>query len=196
MTTSPTPAQEPAATPEPTTQQRLAWMGRNSKKLIIALVAIVVAAVVVIFSFSLFTSSSANPGNMVASGNMEIANSEEGLAILTVADLLPGESANGTVQITNVGDAEGDFTLTASNLADTPATPAFSSVLTLVVTDGTTEVYNGSLASLGTVDLGTWQPDEQRTYAFAVTFDAAAGNEFQGAQTTLDLTWDATQNTD
>ncbi len=189
MSSTPTPAQDP------TTQERLAWMGKNSKKLIIALVVIIIAAIVVTFSFSLFTSSSANPGNMVGSGSMEIENSEEGLAILTVADLLPGESATGTVEITNVGDAEGDFSMTSSNLVDTPADPAFSSVLSLVVNDGTADVYTGPLADVGTVDLGTWQPDESHTYTFTVTFDAAAGNEFQSAQTTLDFTWDATQAT-
>lgn len=190
MTSTPTPAQDP------TTQERLAWMGRNSKKLILAIIAIIIAAVVVIFSFSLFTSSSANPGNMVGSGSMEIENSKEGQAILTVANLLPGEQVTGTVEVTNVGDAAGDFELTSSNLVDTPADPAFSSVLTLVITDGASEVYNGSLASVGTVDLGTWQAGDTHNYVFTVTFDETAGNEFQNAETTLDFTWDATQSTD
>ncbi|GAA4374942.1 hypothetical protein [Nocardioides caricicola] len=194
MSSTPTPAQEPAAQ-EPTTQERLAWMGRNSTKLILALIAIVIAAVVVIFSFSLFTSSSANPGNMVGTGTMEIDNSKEGIAILTVDNMLPGEATTGTVEVTNVGDAEGDFELTSSNLVDTPATPALSSVLTLVVTDGTTEVYNGALAAAGTIDLGTWQPDEKHTYTFTVTFAETAGNEYQDSQTTVDFTWDATQST-
>ena len=41
MTSTPTPA------PEPTTQERLAWMGKNSKQLIIALVVLIIAALVV-----------------------------------------------------------------------------------------------------------------------------------------------------
>ena len=189
MTSTPTPAQEP------TTQERLTWMRKNSTKLILALVVIVIAAVVVTFSFSLFTSSSANPGNMVASGTMEINNSADGAAILTVEGLLPSESGEGTVTVTNVGDSEGAFSMTAANLVDTPADPAFSSQLTLVVADGATEVYNGPLADVGTVDLGTWQPDDTHTYTFTVTFAQAAGNEFQSAQTTLDFTWDAAQVT-
>jgi hypothetical protein len=188
MSSTPTPAQEP------TTQERLAWMGRNSKKLIIALIVLIIAAVVVTFSFSLFSSSSANPGNMVASGIMEIENSEDGQAILTVENLLPGESASGTVSITNVGDADGDFTLTASNLVDTPADPAFSEVLELVVTDGTTEFYNGQLSAITTVDLGTWAAEEGHDFTFTVTFVEAAGNEYQDAMTELDFTWDATQS--
>lgn len=180
---------------EPSAQERIEWMGRNSKKLIISLVVIVIAALVVTFSFSVFNSTSANPGNTATSGIMSQQNSKSGEAILTVDNLLPGQSADGTVSITNVGDAEGDFTLTASNLADTPATPAFSQVLTLVVTDGTTEVYNGLLSDIGTVDLGTWPAGEKHDYTFTVTFDATAGNEYQDATTTVDFTWDAVQST-
>ena len=55
-------------------------------------------------------------------------------------------TGTGTVTITNVGDADGDFTLTASNLVDTPPTPPFSSVLTLVdQRRRRDEVYNGPL---------------------------------------------------
>jgi hypothetical protein len=131
---------------------------------------------------------------MVSSGSMEINNSADGVAILTAEGLLPGESGAGTVTITNVGESDGDFSMTSSNLVDTPADPAFSSQLTLVITDeAATEVYNGPIASVGTVDLGTWAPDDTHTYTFTVTFASAAGNEYQDAQTTLDFTWTAGQ---
>ncbi len=186
---------QPGPALEPTAGDRLTWMSKNSTRLIIALVVLVIAALVVVFSFSLFGSSSANPGNMTASGIMEQDNSADGAAILTVENLLPGESGTGTVSITNVGDADGDFTLTASNLVDTPATPAFSSTLTLTVTDGADSVYDGPLSEMTTVDLGTWAADDQHDFTFTVTFDAASGNEFQDASSTVDFTWDATQST-
>lgn len=195
MTSPATPEPASADESEPTAKERLSWLAKNSRLLIISLGVILVAVLVATFSFSLFSSSSANPGNLATSGIMTQDNSKDGLAILTAEDLLPGESADGTVSITNVGDSDGDFTLTASNLVDDPADPAFSSVLTLVVTDGSDEVYNGLLADLSSVDLGTWAGDEQHDFTFTVTFDAAAGNEFQDASTTLDLTWDAEQST-
>jgi flagellar basal body-associated protein FliL len=187
VTTTPAPA-------DPSAQERLTWMGKNSRRLIIALLVLVVAAAVVVFSLSIFSSSSANPGNLVAAGTMEQSNSGDGQAILTVENLLPGESASGSVSIENVGDADGDFTLTADNLVDEPVTPAFSSVLTLVVTDGATQVYSGPLADMTTVDLGTWGAGETHDFTFEVTFDAASGNEYQDARTTLDFTWSATQS--
>jgi len=192
-----TPQQDPpaGATEDPTARERLSWMSHNSSRLIIGLIVLLIAALVVAFSFSLFGSASANPGNLATSGNMSINNSAEGAAILTAVDLLPSESSDGTVAITNVGDAAGDFTLTASNLVDTPASPAFSGVLNLVITDGTTEVYNGPLADISTVGLGTWAAGEARTYTFTVTFAEADGNEYQNAETKLDFTWNATQST-
>jgi spore coat-associated protein N len=191
MTTAP----QPESSADPSAGDRLKWMSKNSTRLIIALVVLVVAALVVVFSFSLFSSSSANPGNMATSGIMEQDNSKDGLAILTVEKLLPGDSGTGTVSITNVGDSDGDFTLTASNLVDTPASPAFSGVVTLVITDGTTEVYRGLLGAVETVDLGKWDAGDQHDFTFTVLFDATAGNEFQDAESTLDFTWNATQST-
>jgi hypothetical protein len=207
MTTTPSPehratepqATEPQAT-EPhatrvTTGERLSWMAKNSKILIVALVVIVIAVLVATFSFSLFTSSSANPGNVVGSGSMTVNNSGEGKAILTAENLLPGQSTDGTVSITNVGDADGDFTLSASNLTDTPSDPGLSGALTLVVTqDGTGEIYNGLLAAFSEEDLGTWEAGEAHEFTFAVTMDSNAGNDYQDAKTTLDFTWDATQS--
>jgi hypothetical protein len=201
---SPTPTPEPVApepvapetaAPEPTAGERLSWMAKNSKLLIIALIVIVVAVVAAAFSFSLFTSSSANPGNTVGSGIMQIDNDKEGQAILLAENMLPGDSADGQVSITNVGDADGDFTLSASGLTDTPADPAFSDVLTLVVVQDGDEIYNGLISDFTQADLGTWGAGDKHVFSFTVTFDQAAGNEYQGAKTQLTFKWDATQST-
>jgi hypothetical protein len=190
MTTAPIPE----AAPEPTAHERVDWLGKNAKRLIIALIVLIIAGLVVVFSFSLFSSSSANPGNLVSSGIMSLNNSADGKAILTAEGLLPGESGAGTVTITNVGESEGTFTLTASNLLDDPVDPGLSEVMTLDVTDGTTSVYTGPLSGISTENLGTWEAGETHTYTFTVTFDVASGNEYQGAQTTLDFTWSASQS--
>ena len=194
---SATPVPEPgvpaSGVPEPSAKERLGWVTKNSRRLVISLIAVLVAAVVVVFSFSLFSSSSANPGNMVSAGIMSLDNSADGAAILTAADLLPGESGTGTVTLENTGESDGTFTLTASNLVDAPATPALSSVMTLVISDGSTTVYTGLLSGVATapINLGSWAAGSSHTYTFAVTFNSSAGNEFQGAQTTLDFTWSA-----
>ena len=197
--TTPTPAGKPQQAPaaEPTAHDRLTWLRRNTRLLLVALVLLLIALGVVAFSTALFTSSSANPGNLVASGVMEQSNDHDGAAILTAEPLLPGEAGTGTVTIANVGDAEGSFTLTADNLVDEPPSPALSGVLNLVITDDDgAVVYEGPLADVNNepIDLGTWAAGEEHTYTFTVTFAEDSGNEYQDARTTLDFTWDATQS--
>jgi flagellar basal body-associated protein FliL len=170
-------------------------MAKNFRTLIIALVVVVIAVLVATFSLSLFTSSSASPGNVTTSGIMTQDDSEDGSAILTAEKLLPGQSGEGTVSITNVGDSAGDVRLTSSNLVDDPADPPFSAVLTLVVSDSGAEYYNGLISDFDGVDLGTWRADETHDFTFTVTFAAGSGNEYQDATTTLDFTWDAEQST-
>ena len=187
---------QPPVKSGPSAQERFSWMARNSRILLIALGVLVVGILLATFSFALFTSSSANPGNVVTTGSMEQDNSKDGAAILT-AQLLPGENEQGTVSITNVGDADGDFTLTAENLTDTPPTPPLSGELELTVVDETTATteYDGPLADFTTADLGTWAAGSTHDFTFTVTFtDAGVQDEFQGAQTELDFVWNATQS--
>jgi hypothetical protein len=198
MSTTPTPdpttlASGPPAT-DPTAGDRPSWIAKNSTRLIIAL------AVIAALSSACGGDSSANPGDSVASGIMEEGNDQG--AILTAAKMLPGDTATGKVSITNVGEAAGAFSLSASDLADNPADPAFSEVLTLVVKDGSTTVYEGLLSEFPqpgstpeNIDLGTWEAAEHHDYTFTVTFDESAGNEYQDAVTTLSFNWDATDST-
>src|SRR5215467_12131502 len=79
---------------------------RKPRRLIIALVLIVVAIAAAFFTTATFTSSSANAGNVVATGDLQINNSHDG-AILNATGLVPGDSVQGTVTITNVGSSSG-----------------------------------------------------------------------------------------
>jgi hypothetical protein len=66
----------------------------------------------------------------------------------------------------------------------------------VVTDDNVKSVYDGPLSDMGAVDLGTWPGDAKHDFTFMVTFVEGAGNEYQGATSTLDFTWDATQSTD
>lgn len=193
---------------EPTAKERFSWIAKNSRILIIALIVLIVAIVVSIFSFGLFTTSSANPGNTATSGIMDQVNDQEGEAVLTAAALLPGESADGTVSITNVGDADGEFTLTSSPLT-AESDVELAAVLQLTVTAapalstaGGAEVFNGALADFANVEynLGEWPAGEDYTFTFTVAFPpgdtSGDDNDYQDMAVEFDLTWDAIQSTD
>lgn len=179
----------------------------SPRKALSTLGALMLATAVIIGSGASFNSTSANPGNTVTAGNLTHSNSKDGSAILTVSRMLPGQSSNGTVDITNTGDTDGVFTLSKSNLTDTPASPAFSAKLDLLVEDcgapagGCTSPvtkYNGKLGAMGLIALGTFVPTEAHRYRFTVTFpDGGAGgadNAYKGASTSVQYDWESTSN--
>ena len=71
----------------------------------------------------------------------------------------PGDTATGSVTLTNDGDIPGTFSLSTSNLSDVvsaPYTGDLSDVLTLKIMDGATQVYSGPINSVGT-DRHCWR---------------------------------------
>ena len=178
----------------------------SPRKALSTLGALTLATAVIIGSGANFNSTSANPGNTVTAGNLTHSNSKDGSAILTVVKLRPGQSSNGTVDITNTGDIDGVFTLNKSNLVDTPASPAFSAKLDLLVEDcgapgpctSPVTKYSGKLGAMGTVALGTFAAAEAHRYRFTVTFpDGGAGgadNVYKSASTSVQYDWESISN--
>src|ERR671930_262739 len=88
-----------------------------------------------------------------SSGDVQVANSKNGTAILGGV-LAPGGAVTGTVTIANIGSAAGDFTLSLSHVIDTPGAGGgrLSRQLELAVDDltpaaGPAPVYRGGLGS-------------------------------------------------
>jgi hypothetical protein len=139
-------------------------------------------------------------------GTLTISNSREGLAILSLAGMRPGDTVSDTVTIGNSGDVSGAFSLSQSNIADVagPNGGTLSGHLDLSVSDVTnaaapTAVYAGKLDALSPVDLGTYAPGTSRTYEFTVSFpeggappsDTTGDNAFQGSRVSVQYDWDA-----
>jgi hypothetical protein len=188
--TPPLEADEPAPS-------RLRVLTRNPRRLIIALGLIAIAIAVAVFATATFTTSSANAGNLVAAGTLAVDSGSS--AILNAANMVPGESRNGTVSVQNTGTVSGNFSLTTENLRDTPASPAFSAIVVLLIQDVThagspVTVYNGKLNAVHTVALGNWPSNAQHNYKFTVTFPSQGStidNRYKGASTTLTFRWNA-----
>ena len=145
---------------------------------------------------------------------MAIDNSKEGAAIFTAAGMVPGDTANGTVTIRNAGNSTGTFSLSDSDLTDTPGANGgnLSEALDLTIVDVGPDgapgggddvspaVYDGPFNAMPTVDLGSWAADEEHTYQFTVEFrdtgtpgSATTGdNAFEGSTTKNTYNWDAT----
>jgi spore coat-associated protein N len=180
------------------------FVARHPLRALGALSALVAAVAVAVGSSASFTATSANPSNTFAAGTLSIFNSKEGLAVLTASDMKPGDSATGTVDVQNTGSLSGAFTLSRSNIVDSDGANPMSAKLNLVVKDcgdfssgaptcdaGDPVKYSGTIAAMGSSALGSFVANEKHRYEFAVTFDASAGNAYQGDSSSVQFDWNA-----
>ena len=180
------------------------FAARHPLRALGALAALVAAVAVTVGSSASFTASSANPSNTFAAGSLSILNSKEGLAILTMSGMKPGDSQTGTVDIQNTGSLSGAFTVSQSGIVDSDGSNPMSAKLDLVVKDcgdfssgtptcdvGDPVKYTGTIAAMGSTALGTFAANEKHRYEFAVTFNSGAGNAYQGDSSSVQFDWNA-----
>ena len=191
--------------------QRVSALWHESPlKIVSALFVLSLVAMMAVASGASFTSTSANPGNIVTAGTMSHSNSEADDTILAVSGLKPDDSASGTVDIANTGDSTGEFTLTKSNVVDSDTGNPLSAKLDLVVEDlgppsaptAPQELYDGKLGAMGAIDLGTYSTGEAHRYKFTVTFPdggtpsgpTTGDNAYKGDSVEVDYNWESVSN--
>lgn len=168
----------------------------SPRKVMAGFVGVLAATGIAVGSGANFNSASANPSNTFSAGTISQSNSKEGQAVLTASNLKPGGSATGNVTIKNTGSVAGGFILTQSGLTNSDTTNPLSAKLTLSIKDETNAVvYTGTIAGMGNISLGTWQPNDEHTYTFTVSFPDGGGsgadNVYQGDQTSVTYTFTA-----
>ncbi len=165
----------------------------NPKRAVLALVTALTATAVAVGSGADFSSHSANPANTFSSGTLVQSNSKSGVAIVTGANLKPGDVRSGEVTITNTGSLAGTFKLAESN-----ASNAFGAGdMTLKIDDvsGKTpiSIYSGDIGKVPAeaIGLGSFAAGEARTYRFTTTFAQGSPNSDQGKVARADYEWDS-----
>jgi len=115
--------------------------------------------------------------------------------------LRPGTARNVNVSVFNDGTLEAStFTLASTGACvpgktgDTSGTATdICSKVSLVLTQGGTPVYSGTLADLGArttpVSLTAVPAGQKADMVFSVTLDGTAGNDYQGLTATVPLKW-------
>jgi hypothetical protein len=155
---------------------------------VLALLAFVVQSAA--FSGASFTAATTNQASFSA-GTVRLTNDHDGQVIINSTYLRPGESSPVvTVNLTNAGTLTGPLTLSVGSVTDTPASPAFFTVLHLVVVDNVsgTTLYNGPISGLGTRTLATLSPGQAHAYRLNLLFDAPdADPALQSCATTVVL---------
>jgi hypothetical protein len=137
-----------------------------------------------------------------ASGEIQLANSKNGSAILNAAGLAPGKQVTGTVQLSNTGTSAGVLDLAQTDLVDTPgsALGLLSSALQLSIQDVTNpgspvSVFSGTPSAVGTRSLGTMAPGQTHTYSFTATLPPASPISVAGSAMSMRYVWTLTGGT-
>jgi spore coat-associated protein N len=180
----------------------------SPRKVLLAFGGLLVAAALAVGSGANFNSTSANPSNVFTAGTISHSNSKGNAAILTAANMIPGGTSTGTVDIKNTGSASGTFTLAHTGAVDTPASPGLSKKLNVTVSDlgdpscvtscpAAVQLYTGTMFAMpATIALGTYVAGATHRYQFTVNFpDGGTGgvdNAYQSASTTVEYDWSST----
>lgn len=142
-----------------------------------------------------------------AGGSMSLSNSKEGAAILSLANLGPGDGGQGEVTIANTGTLAGTLALASFDRSDAPGIygGALSERLELRIeelsSEVASEVYDGQMGAMPELQLGSLGAGESRTYRFVVTMlDGEApsspyvdDNLYQRASASLGYEWTLTE---
>ena len=182
----------PATGPPPEGGPHVAFL--RDRRLMLLLTAggviMLVALTVIEFSGALFTSTSRSPANQFAAGEVAFTLSKTG-PVVPGSDMLPGDVRSGDQVVTNTGHRARLF-LEVLQLQE-QARPPLMDVLNVEVRQtnpAQPAAYDGPLAGLGRVRLGTLAHDEQRTYTITVTWPASDNFlSLRGNQITLDWDW-------
>lgn len=134
-----------------------------------------------------------DPVQVFSSGSL-IAPEASGGSQLSIDGMAPGQSRSAMIRVSNAGSAAAVFSLTA-HLADRvgPGGASLSDAMTLQVRPaaGGASLYSGSLAGLGSLDLGRIPAGAERAYRFSVALPGSVGNEVAGSSLSAAFAWDA-----
>jgi len=141
-----------------------------------------------------FTATSTNPGNTFQSATLSMSNDKPNANdLVNVTNLVPGDTANRTVTITNTGNAGFTYSASISATANTLLWSDTTNGLQVTVKRGATVLYTGALKNLAVAASGTVNAGATDTLTYDFSFPSAAGNSFQNLSQDFTITYTATQ---
>jgi spore coat-associated protein N len=174
------------------------FKNRPLTKILLSLAAIALLGVAAVGgTFANFTATPTTiSSNAFASGSLTMSRSGSG-AIFSSAAMKIGDTANGSVTITNTGTLSGAYTLTGASSGSSVLANQLHLTLYKDV-DGGTALYDGSLGGFSSVALGTFAgSNDSHTFFFHVSLPStgsnAGDNALQGLSADESFTWSAVQ---
>lgn len=142
-----------------------------------------------------FTGTTLNPGNQFVSATLSLTNDKAAAgALVTLANLVPGDTASRTVTLTNTGNVGFTYAFAASQANNTLLWTDATNGLQVTVTRGATTLYTGALKNMGTLSVAaTVAPGGTDTVGYLFSLPVSAGNTLQTLTQDLTITYTATQ---
>ena len=176
-------------------------MLKNSLFTKLLLSAAVVAGVTVAAVGGTFANFTATPtsigSNAFATGQL-IMNSSSSSAIFSASAMKIGDTATGSITISNVGSLAGAYTLSGSSSGSSTLANQLTLKIYADADNSGSPIYNGSLGGFSSASLGTFAATTgTHTYYFHVTLPStgsdATDNPLQGLSASETFTWSAVQ---
>lgn len=128
----------------------------------------------------------------VARGALELVNSRDGQAAFDAPNMKPGDTAAGSLRVTNRGTSEARLFLRSA----VPEGGSLADVLRVRVAEGSATVATGSFEEIaGCHDLGILARGSKRTFRFTATWPPAShDNAYAGSTVRADEHWFANED--
>ena len=141
-----------------------------------------------------FTATTTNPGNQFGSATLTMSNDKSAAAsLVNISNMVPGDTANRTVTITNTGNVGFTYTAAISAVANTLLWSDTTNGLQVTVKRGAAVLYTGALKTLALAASPTVAASGTDALTFDFSLPVSAGNTFQTLTQDFTITYTATQ---
>lgn len=141
-----------------------------------------------------FTATTTNPGNSFGSATLTMSNDKSAAAsLVNLSNMVPGDTANRTVTITNTGNVGMTYAGAISAVANTLLWSDTTNGIQVTVKRGPTTFYTGPIKTLALAASPTIAASGTDTLTFDFSLPVGAGNTFQTLTQDFTITYTATQ---
>lgn len=141
-----------------------------------------------------FTATTMNPSNVLGTATLSLTNDKPNAGdLVSVTNLVPGDTVSRAVTITNTGTAAFTYGGTASAQINTALWTDTAKGIQVAVKRGGTSLYGGALKDLAIPPSATIAPSSTDTLTFDFSLPATADDTFQGLTLTFTITYTALQ---
>ena len=141
-----------------------------------------------------FTATTTNPGNQFGSATLTMSNDKSAAAsLVNLSNMVPGDTANRTVTISNTGNASFTYTAAITAVANTLLWSDTTNGVQVTVKRGATTLYAGPLKNLALAASPTVAASGTDALTFDFSLPVSAGNTFQTLTQDFTITYTATQ---